>query len=118
VLVTKAPASSNHRAVAWLARDHAVTVLPAVSSLKTLRRVGMPSAAPRSWIGFGNPLLDGPSARYARLAKLAREKQGCLEVRGQLNLPAMVSPNSGKVSSLHAGTESSDCFVKSAAALT
>ena len=60
VLVTKAPTSGDHRAVAWLAREHAVTVLPAVSSLKALRRVGRPSAAPRPMIGFGNPLLDGP----------------------------------------------------------
>jgi tetratricopeptide (TPR) repeat protein len=77
VLVTKAPASSNHRAVAWLAREHAITILPAVSSLKALRRVGKPSAASKPMIGFGNPLLDGPDARYAGRAKLAREKQLC-----------------------------------------
>ena len=28
-------------------------------------------------IGFGNPLLDGPDRRYAKLAQLAREKQSC-----------------------------------------
>jgi CHAT domain-containing protein len=32
-------------------------------------------------IGFGNPLLDGPDARYANLAKLARENQRCPEVK-------------------------------------
>jgi len=68
-----------HRTVAWLARKHPVTVLPAVASLKSLRRVGRPSAAPRPMIGFGNPLLDGPDARYAGLAKLARQKQHCPE---------------------------------------
>ena len=83
VLVTKPPTSSDHRAVAWLAREHAITVLPAVSSLKALRRVGKPSAAPRPMIGFGNPLLDGPDARYAGRAKLAREKQSCPERRSQ-----------------------------------
>jgi len=45
--------------VRWLARDHALTVLPAVSSLKALRRVSKPSAATRPFIGLGNPLLDG-----------------------------------------------------------
>jgi CHAT domain-containing protein/tetratricopeptide (TPR) repeat protein len=79
VLVTRTPASGNHRAAAWLAREHAITVLPAVSSLKALRRVGRPSAAQRPMIGFGNPLLDGPDARYAGLAKLARTKQRCAE---------------------------------------
>ena len=83
VLVTKPPTSGDHRAVAWLAREHAITVLPAVSSLKALRRVGKPSAAPRPMIGFGNPLLDGPDARYADRAKLAREKQRCPETRSQ-----------------------------------
>ena len=33
------------KGAAWLIRDHALTVLPAVSSLKALRRVARPSAA-------------------------------------------------------------------------
>jgi CHAT domain-containing protein/tetratricopeptide (TPR) repeat protein len=78
-LVTRPPLSNDHRAVAWLARDHAVTVLPAVSSLKALRRVGRPSTAPRPMIGFGNPLLDGLPNDTADVtsAKLARKKQRC-----------------------------------------
>ena len=94
VLVTKPPTSSDHRAVAWLAREHAITVLPAVSSLKALRRVGKPSAAPRPMIGFGNPLLDGPDARYANRAKLAREKQRCPEGRSQ-RMAAIVGHRGG-----------------------
>jgi CHAT domain-containing protein len=77
VLVTSPPTSNDHRAAAWLAREHAITVLPAVSSLKALRRIGRPSAAPRPMIGFGNPLLDGPDARFASLAKRAQAKQRC-----------------------------------------
>ena len=83
VLVTKPPTSNDHREIAWLARDHAITVLPAVSSLKALRRIGKPSAAPRPMIGFGNPLLDGPDARYSNRAKLAREHQRCPDGRSQ-----------------------------------
>jgi len=83
VLVTKAPTSGDHRAAAWLARDHAVTILPAVSSLRALRRIGRPSTAPRPMIGFGNPLLDGPDASYTDSAKLARDKQRCPETRLQ-----------------------------------
>ncbi len=63
--------------MAWLIRDHALTVLPAVSSLKALRRVARPSAASKPMIGFGNPLLDGPDGRYAALAKRARGNQAC-----------------------------------------
>jgi CHAT domain-containing protein/tetratricopeptide (TPR) repeat protein len=80
-LVTQPPTTSDHRAIAWLAREHAVTVLPAVSSLKALRRVGRPSAARRALIGFGNPLLAGLDARDAGRAKLARAKGRCPDAR-------------------------------------
>jgi hypothetical protein len=75
--------TSNHRTVAWLARAHAVTVLPAVTSLKALRRIGGPSTAPKPMIGFGNPLLDGPDTRYDGPASLARAKQRCPETRAR-----------------------------------
>jgi len=77
VLVTEPPAAESDRATAWLVRDHALAVLPAVSSLEALRRVGKSSAATRPLIGFGNPLLNGPDSRYAKLARLARDKQTC-----------------------------------------
>ncbi|MFZ4807796.1 MAG: CHAT domain-containing protein [Hyphomicrobiaceae bacterium] len=83
VLVTKPPTGDDHRAVAWLARDHAMTILPAAASLRSLRRVGRPSSAPRQMIGFGNPLLDGPDPRYTRSAALARDRQRCPDVRWQ-----------------------------------
>jgi CHAT domain-containing protein/tetratricopeptide (TPR) repeat protein len=80
VLVT-APTAANGdpRSAAWLIRDHALTVLPAVSSLKALRRVARPSAAKKPLIGFGNPLLKGPDERSATRAQLARDKQRCPE---------------------------------------
>ena len=96
VLVTAASATSgDYRSAAWLARRHAITVLPAVSSLKALRRVAKPSAATKPMIGFGNPLLDGdPAARpwEAEWAKLARQKQACpqtpwQQVAGQVRAP-------------------------------
>ena len=81
VLVTASPPTGgDYRSAAWLARKHAITVLPAVSSLKALRRVAKPSAATKPMIGFGNPLLDGDPAERpweAEWAKLAREKQAC-----------------------------------------
>lgn len=77
VLVTKPSASGDYRSAAWIARDHALAVLPAVSSLKALRRVSRPSAAANLMIGFGNPLLDGPGRRYASLAQRARDRQNC-----------------------------------------
>ena len=80
VLVTEAPASEDNKSIAWLARSHAVTVLPAVSSLKALRRVVKPSAATKPMIGFGDPLLDGPNDRYARGSPSSRARTSA--VRG------------------------------------
>ena len=77
---TPAGSETDLRRVAWLTRKHAITVLPAVSSLSALRRVGKPSAASKPMIGFGNPLLDGDPAERpweAKWAKLARDKQVC-----------------------------------------
>jgi CHAT domain-containing protein len=82
LLVTKGGVT-DHRRAAWLARSNAITVLPAVSSLKALRRVGKPSAAPLPMIGFGNPLLDGPHNGWAKSAQLARDKQRCPDASKQ-----------------------------------
>jgi CHAT domain-containing protein/tetratricopeptide (TPR) repeat protein len=101
VLVTGPPASSDHRAAAWLAREHAITVLPAVSSLKALRRVARASAARRPMIGIGNPLLDGPDAGSADSARLARAKQRCRETLGQRR---MTGPGGYRASTAHVET--------------
>jgi CHAT domain-containing protein/tetratricopeptide (TPR) repeat protein len=98
VLVTKLPASNDHRQVDWLAREHSITTLPAVSSLRSLRSIGGPSAASKPMIGFGNPLLVGsPSdARDVMRAKLAREKQNCPERRSD-QIAALTEQRSGMV---------------------
>jgi CHAT domain-containing protein/Tfp pilus assembly protein PilF len=89
VLVKTPSANGDYRSATWLIRDHALTVLPAVSSLKALRAVAHPSTASKPMIGFGNPLLDGPQndlqfdAYYKRRALLARDNQHCRELRSQ-----------------------------------
>ncbi len=86
VLVTKPASSGGYKSAAWLARDHALTVLPAVSSLKALRRVAHQSAAKKPMIGFGNPLLDGEQSHprygdyFKRRAALSRKKKRCPEM--------------------------------------
>lgn len=75
------------KGVRWLARTNAITILPAVSSLKALRRTGRPSAATRPLIGFGNPLLDGDPGvdpREAEWAKAARARTCSNLVRQQI----------------------------------
>jgi CHAT domain-containing protein/tetratricopeptide (TPR) repeat protein len=82
VLVTDKPdptqsGTADFRRAPWLVRSHALTVLPSVSSLKALRQLAKASHASRTLIGFGNPLLDGPNASYAKWASEARSKRSC-----------------------------------------
>ena len=76
--MTKAPEHdpetlTDNRDIAWLAREYAVTVLPSVSSLRALRRIGPAASAPSPFLGIGNPVLTGsPSGRRPTLANLFR----------------------------------------------
>jgi CHAT domain-containing protein/tetratricopeptide (TPR) repeat protein len=67
-------AFAQYRDVAWLARRNAVTILPAVSSLKALRQYAKLSHATAAYIGFGDPLLEGRSGDEKE-AKRARDKR-------------------------------------------
>lgn len=50
----------------WLAKRHAVSVLPSAASLRALREHARASAATVSFVGFGNPLLVGPDGQDRR----------------------------------------------------
>ena len=85
VLVSEKPddkltGSEAYRRAAWLSRSSAITVLPAVSSLKALRQYAKTSRATKQLIGFGNPLLDGPDDGYRSRAKLAQDRQQCPKI--------------------------------------
>ena len=69
--------------------SEALTVLPSVSSLKSLRQFATISNAAAPFIGFGNPLLTGPNADDKR----AWEQQSCK------NLSVLVQTTSRSVRS-------------------
>ena len=74
VLLSQKPAEGDKfQNMAWLIRDHALTVLPSVSSLKALRGNAKASKAKNVFIGFGNPLLTGSSGKD----RSAWDKQAC-----------------------------------------
>jgi tetratricopeptide (TPR) repeat protein/CHAT domain-containing protein len=84
VLVTEQPdpvvtGNEAFRRVAWLAKSNAITVLPAVSSLKALREYAKASRASKPFVGFGNPLLTGRDANDGQRAELARARQHCAQ---------------------------------------
>jgi CHAT domain-containing protein/tetratricopeptide (TPR) repeat protein len=66
VLLTAAPSGSltadqRYAKAAWLSSRQPVTVLPSVANLKALRAAARKSTAQNAYVGFGNPLLSGPS---------------------------------------------------------
>lgn len=79
VLVTEAPdvaipaEAARYANAAWLAKYHAVIILPSVASLEVLRDFTKASMATRPFVGFGNPLLVGPAGSDRR----AWERQSC-----------------------------------------
>ncbi|MHA1108646.1 MAG: CHAT domain-containing protein, partial [Alphaproteobacteria bacterium] len=78
----KEPLFSNYRDVAFLARSHAVTVLPSVSALATLR--ALPPAAPsrRAFVGFGDPVFKKSRTAAASGPATALASRGLIAVRG------------------------------------
>jgi CHAT domain-containing protein len=72
---TATPMFAGYRAVPWLARAHAVTVIPSASALVTLRR--LPPGAPSrdKLIGFGDPYFNAQEAAEAEGSAPADQTQ-------------------------------------------
>lgn len=56
------PLFSAYRKVPWLARSHAVTTVPSISALLTLRKLPPGTASRQELIGFGDPLFSTEQA--------------------------------------------------------
>jgi hypothetical protein len=65
VLITSDPEGRDSASIDWLVRKYAITVLPSVASLKTLREGKEIIAAIKPMIGFGDPVFDRPVRRVA-----------------------------------------------------
>ena len=72
------PQAAAYAGTEWLAKRQAVTVLPSVASLKSIRQAHA-SAATSPFIGFGNPLLSGRDGKDRR----AWERQKCPSAQEQ-----------------------------------
>lgn len=66
----------------WLIRRHAITVLPAVSSLIGFRSQMATSSASKPYLAFGNPILRGPAndERFVESAALATKINSCSDL--------------------------------------
>jgi CHAT domain-containing protein len=59
------PAFASYRNVPWLARRHAVTMVPSVAALRTLRQLPRGSDVREQIIGFGDPIFSKAQADEA-----------------------------------------------------
>lgn len=81
LLVTETPQApipdtvEGYRSAAWLLRRHAISVLPSVISLKSLRAFARRDQGTKPMTGFGDPVFDpareGPADRRAASGKIA-----------------------------------------------
>jgi CHAT domain-containing protein/tetratricopeptide (TPR) repeat protein len=76
LLVESDPADKDLRHVNWLIRQHAVTVLPSVETLKIMRSKIRTSAVQKPLIGFADPLFnpDTPRPSAGVLASLTASR--------------------------------------------
>jgi CHAT domain-containing protein/tetratricopeptide (TPR) repeat protein len=75
-----------YRGLGWLARTHAISVLPAASALRALR--GFPPSRGRAiepFIGFGDPLVEGGGAARGGAAVASRDALVLNELVRRLN---------------------------------
>jgi len=56
------PVFAEYRGVAWLARTHAVTMVPSAAALRTLRQLPAGSDTREQMIGFGDPIFSKAQA--------------------------------------------------------
>lgn len=69
------PLFTDYRKVPWLARTHAVTMVPSAAALLTLRRLPAGSDTRERLVGFGDPFFNAEPAveaeREQRTIRLA-----------------------------------------------
>jgi CHAT domain-containing protein len=68
------PLFSSYRKVPWLARTHAVTMVPSASALETLRKLPPGKASRKDLIGFGDPYFSKEQADEAAAKNNANDK--------------------------------------------
>jgi CHAT domain-containing protein len=117
------PLFSNHRDVPWLARNHAITVLPSAASLRTLRGLPSKGAAPKPLVAFADPVfsLEQATARAAQREPQLASADDLGSVRGLgvsfRSTPATAGLNSAQLSILPPLPETADEARAIAAAL-
>ncbi len=105
-LKDKAELFDRYRHVPWLIRQYAVTMLPSVSSLETLRMSPVSVKERKPFIGFGDPLFNPRQATESgsmESSDLAGRGSGKIHVRG-VRITAMGNLDSQQLNSTGAAS--------------
>lgn len=91
VLVAEEPSSPDYKEAAWLIRRFSTSVLPSVSSLRTLRALRQPIEARQQFLGFGDPSLGTGDDSRRGIPPIATlfATRGTSNVEAVRNLPSL-----------------------------
>ena len=70
LLITSDPAGKALKDVDWLVKSHAVTVIPSIYSLKTMRALKPQSTPPKPMIAFADPVFSRSARKDAKKGAL------------------------------------------------
>ena len=79
----------NYQAAAWLPKTYSLTRLPSVSSLRALRVFASEGQSQDPFIGFGDPVLDGPAGDLRGLTIEDVYQGGEANIAAVRNLPEL-----------------------------
>jgi CHAT domain-containing protein len=129
LLATSDPKDKALKDVDWLLKSHAITVIPSVYSLKTMRAQKPQSTAPKSMIAYADPVFSKSARKVAQ--KLALRSMPNFYLGTQIDIPALAEtldqlPSTkdevvkiartlnAPVSDIHTGLEATETAVKKA----
>jgi tetratricopeptide (TPR) repeat protein len=125
LLVIRDPTGKSLKNVDWLVKSAAITVLPSIYSLKTMRAQKPQTAAPKAMIAYADPV-------FSKAAQKEAEKVGLRSTRTRIDVSALAEsldplPSTkdevvkvGRmlnvpVSDIHTGLEATETAIKQAA---
>ena len=98
VLVTSDPSGKSLKDTDWLIKSYAVTVIPSIYSLKTMRAQGSTSNASKPMIAFADPIFSKAARTQAQVQQVALRSLPSLYQGSQIDIRAlgeMLPPLSG-----------------------
>lgn len=97
---------SEYRKVAWLAKKHATSYVPSVSTLLNLRKLNVQKKPTMGFAGFGNPIFSKKSIQLASVSD-------SLTSRGvtKLNMRGLRKTNSGSLDNTKISTSQLDMLL-------